>query len=96
MNLKIPTEIQGVEKDNSIESICISYFQLKQKNSKNKLLVDNIMKTLIPNVLNYEKYRQPLWKMFEEELLKMSEKDKRYADTFVQYMKIENKMCKNR
>ena len=72
----------------------LNYYKMKYLGEKTEKLVDYIFKDIIPNELNHQIYEHPFWRIFEEELLHFSRKDKRYAMKLVEYIEKKKKICK--
>lgn len=94
LNISIPKEFEDYNVQENEDPLIMEYFIMKYHNIPNKLLVDYIMKTILPKCLIHEKYQQPYWSVFEEELFAFSKKDKRFVDTFLEFLDIEKKTCK--
>lgn len=95
LDLHIPDKINEMNDFESAYKLYLSYFKLKYLHKNNKELVEYIMQVLIPNKLVHNPYSQPFWKMFEEELTKISLKDRRYAIKLAEYIQKKKKVCGN-
>lgn len=94
LDIPIPKEFENYNIQEIESPILMKYFYMKYHNYSNKKLVEYIMKIIIPQSLIYEKYRQPYWAVFEEELFYFSKKDKRFADDLIHFLDLEKKACK--
>lgn len=94
LNIIIPKEFSNYNVQENENPILMEYFYRKYNNYPNKKLVNYIMKKIVPECLIYEKYRQPYWAVFEEELFYFKSKDKRFTDDLMEYLELEKKACK--
>lgn len=94
LNLSIPKEFENYNVQDNEDPIIMEYFHMKYNKNSSKKLVNYIMKVIVPQCLIGEKYKQPYWTVFEEELFYFSKKDKRFTDTFLEFLDLEKKACK--
>lgn len=94
LNISIPKEFENYNVQDNEDPMIMEYFHMKYNKYPNKKLVNYIMKTIVPKHLIQYKYRQPYWAVFEEELFYFSKKDKRFTNTFLEFLDLEKKTCK--
>lgn len=94
LNLPIPDLINEINISNHPHVVYLNYFRMKYSKVSEEKLVNYIFQDLIPNELNYQIYERPFWLIYEEELLKICNEDKRYAIKLVEYIKKKKEICK--
>ena len=95
LNIQLPEVIKTMNLANHPHSTYLIYFRLKALGENRNKLVNYIFQEIIPNELIHQIYTQPLWEFFEEELLRYSNEDKRYAVKLVEYIEKKKKTCKS-
>ena len=94
LNLPIPNLINEINLSNHPHTVYLNFFRMKHSKVSKEKLVEYIFQDIIPNELNYQIYERPFWLIYEEELLKICDEDKRYAIKLVEYIKKKKEICK--
>lgn len=94
-NYEYPKELLSKEIEDRYDFVCLEYFRMKQKLVDNEKLAKYILKTIIPEKLKDEAYRNPYWSLFEHEMKDLAQKDKKIKKYYFEFMNFLGKYCKN-
>lgn len=88
------TDVVYLKTTKDIDELMKFYIAKKEKQD-NDVLMKIIMKDILPKQLIHESYYNPIWSMFENELLMIVKKQKKYMKFYLEYVKIMKKTCKD-
>lgn len=95
LNKKYPEILSMKELEDRYDFVYLNYFKKKYLNDSNIYLAEYILEAIFIEKLQYEKYREPYWNLFEYELNEMTKKDKKIRKYYLEYLELLKKTCEN-
>ena len=95
LGLEYPKELFLKEIEGRYDFIYLDYFRMKHSQVDNIKLAKYVLKTIIPQKLKAEIYRNPYWSLFEYEMKDLAKKDKKINKYCLEYIDFLAKNCKN-
>ena len=96
LNIELPKCYNEIDYSHSNYKEFIDFYKMKKQGRNDKELVDYIMSVLLYDKLAEDEYIEPMWTIFEFEMFKLLEKSKKHYNSYIEFIKVRDKVVKYR